>query len=74
MPLSSARAVAQQQACGGEDHSQPWRTTAEPQTVGQGEFEPEEASRDNLKWVPLKTHGVQKKFQETENSRHGFCL
>lgn len=74
VPPSSARAVAQHQGCGGEDHRQPWRTIAEPQTVGQGEFEPEEANRDHLKRVSLKTHGVQKKFQRTENNRHGFCL
>lgn len=34
-----------------EDHGQPWRAIAEPQTVGQGEFEPEEANRDNLKSI-----------------------
>lgn len=74
MPLSSARAVAQHQGCDGEHHGQPWRAIAEPQMVAQGEFEPEEANGDNLKSVSLIPHGVQKKFQRTENDRHGFCL
>lgn len=64
MPPSPARAVVQHQG-GGEDHGQPWRAIAEPQNLGQGEFEPEEANRDNLKSVSLRTHGVQKKFQRT---------
>lgn len=64
MPPSSARAVAQHQGCGGEDHGQPWRTIAEPQTVGQDEFEPEEANRDNLKSISLKIHGVQEEISE----------
>lgn len=40
--------------------------------MGQGEFEPEEANRDNLKSLSLRRHRVQKKFQGTEDYRHGF--